>query len=226
VQYSRELDYLQRILYGSAKVITEHLEQGAAYAEVNKVISISILHFDWGKGDDYIYHGTTRFIGLHNQQELQLSTEQQNLYQAPKIADLYPEYYLIELKNFHNLARDTLDEWIYFLKNEEIKNEFSAKGLQEAKEVLDVLKMSSEERLAYEHHQEQLHYEASMYESTYILGKMVGKEEGREEGILIGEEQGFKKGQLLSAKNMKTMGIEIEIIAEVTGLSIAQIESL
>lgn len=222
VQYSRELDYLQRILYGSAKVITEHLEKGAAYAEVNKVISISVLHFDLGKGDDYIYHGTTRFIGLHNHQELQLSVEQQNLYQVPKIADLYPEYYLIELKNFHNIARDTLDEWIYFLKNEEIKSEFSAKGLQEAKEVLDVLKMSPEERLAYEHHQEQLHYEASMYESTYILGKM----EGREEGMVIGEERGFKKGQLLSAKNMKTAGIETKIIAEVTGLSIAQIESL
>ena len=152
VQYSRELDYLQRILYNSAKVITEHLEKGAAYAEVSKVISISILHFDWGKGDDYIYHGTTQFIGLHNQTELQLSAEQKNLYQAPKIADLYPEYYLIELKNFHNLAKDTLDEWIYFLKNEEIKNEFSAKGLQEAKGVLDVLKMSPGERLAYERH--------------------------------------------------------------------------
>ena len=222
VQYSREMDYLQRILYGSAKVITEHLEKGAAYTEVSKVISVNILHFDLGKGDDYIYHGTTRFIGLHNQTELQLSEEQKNLYRAQKIADLYPEYYLIELKNFDDIARDTLDEWIYFLKNEEIKNEFSAKGLQEAKETLDVLKMSPEERLAYERHEEQLHYEASMYESTYVLGKM----EGREEGILIGEARGFKKGQLLTAKKLKQAGVEIQTIAEVTGLSIVEIELL
>jgi predicted transposase/invertase (TIGR01784 family) len=78
--------------------------------------------------------------------------------------------------------------------------------------------MSSEERLAYEHHQEQLHYEASMYESTYILGKMEGKEEGRREGR--------KEGILVTAKKLKQAGVEIPTIAKVTGLSIAQIESL
>ncbi len=36
---------------------------------------------------------------------------------------------------------NTLDEWIYFLKNEEIKTDFKAKGLNEAKEVLDVLNL-------------------------------------------------------------------------------------
>ncbi len=76
IQYSRELDYLQRILFASAKTIAEHLEKGAAYADVSKVISINILYFDFGKGDDYIYHGTTSFIGLHNNRELELSDEQ------------------------------------------------------------------------------------------------------------------------------------------------------
>ncbi|OUD12304.1 Rpn family recombination-promoting nuclease/putative transposase [Thioflexithrix psekupsensis] len=214
VQFSRELDYLQRILYASSKVITEHLPKGAPYSEVSKVISVNILHFDLGKGDDYIYHGTTRFIGLHNQTELELSAEQQQLYSAQKIADLYPEYYLIELRNFNNVAKDTLDEWIYFLKNEQIEDNFTAKGLKEAKETLDVLKMNPQERLAYERHQEALHYQASMYESTYVLGKLEGRAEGRmEEALSI-------------AKNMKKMGLAVQLIVEATNLSAAEIDAL
>ena len=61
IQYSREMDYLQRILFASAKTISEHLHEGEAYANISKVISINILYFDFGDGDDYIYHGTTRF---------------------------------------------------------------------------------------------------------------------------------------------------------------------
>ncbi|OUD15566.1 Rpn family recombination-promoting nuclease/putative transposase [Thioflexithrix psekupsensis] len=242
VQFSRELDYLQRILYASSKVITEHLPKGAPYSEVSKVISVNILHFDLGKGDDYIYHGTTRFIGLHNQTELELSAEQQQLYSAQRIADLYPEYYLIELRNFNNVAKDTLDEWIYFLKNEQIEDNFTAKGLKEAKETLDVLKMNPQERLAYERHQEALHYQASMYESTYVLGKLEGKEEGieigiaigeergivigEERGIVIGEEIGMKKALLQTAIKMKKMGMSHHDIAKIMDLTLEEIETL
>ena len=154
VQYSREFDYLQRILFASSKVITEHFPEGKAYSTISKVISVNILHFDLGGGDDYIYHGTTRFIGVHSQKELQLSAEQKLLYSVDRTSDLYPEYYLIELRNFDDMARNTLDEWIYFLKNEDIKTDFSAKGLPEAKETLDVLKMSAPERRAYDLYQE------------------------------------------------------------------------
>ncbi|OUD14335.1 Rpn family recombination-promoting nuclease/putative transposase [Thioflexithrix psekupsensis] len=226
VQFSRELDYLQRILYACSKVITEHLPKGVPYAEVSKVISVNILHFDLGKGDDYIYHGTTRFIGLHNQTELELSEEQKNLYAVKKIADLYPEYYLIELRNFNNVAKNTLDEWIYFLKNEQIEDNFTAKGLKEAKETLDVLKMTPQERLAYERHQEDLHYQASMYQSTYVLGKLEGKEEGIEIGIVIGEERGMKKALLQTATKMKKMGMSHHDIAEIMGLTLEEIETL
>ena len=184
IQYSRELDYLQRILFASAKTITEHMPQGATYSEVSKVISINILYFDFGKGDDYIYHGTTRFMGLHNHSELELTDKQQSLYQSEKIADIYPEYYLIEIRNFDNSAKNTLDEWIYFFKNEQIEDNFTAKGLQQAQETLDVLKMDEHERSAYQLHQKQLHHEASLYESTYVLGKLEGEQQGTVETLL------------------------------------------
>ena len=50
IQNTRELYYLERILYGVAKAITEHISLGERYYEVKKIYSISILYFDIGKG--------------------------------------------------------------------------------------------------------------------------------------------------------------------------------
>lgn len=60
VQYLSELSYLRRPTYGTAKTIVENLNLGDPYANVKKVYSISLLHFDVSEdGDDYIYHGKT-----------------------------------------------------------------------------------------------------------------------------------------------------------------------
>ena len=48
VQNTRELYYLERILYGTSKAITEHISLGDSYKEVKKIYSISILYFDIG----------------------------------------------------------------------------------------------------------------------------------------------------------------------------------
>lgn len=81
VQYERELDYLQRILFGTSKVITEHLGEGDSYSEIVKVISVNILYFDLGHGEDYVYHGSTTFKGIHHHDILELSREQQGVYE-------------------------------------------------------------------------------------------------------------------------------------------------
>ncbi len=99
VQYEREFDYLQRILFGTSKVITEHIRESDPYSEIVKVISINILYFDLGQGEDYVYHGYTSFKGLHKQDLLALSEEQQALYKKDKIHHISPEYYLIKVNN-------------------------------------------------------------------------------------------------------------------------------
>jgi len=121
IQYDREYDYLQRIFYGVSKTAIEHLEENKSYSGITKVISINILYFDLGSGTDYIYKGTTRFIGLHNHDILELNAKQKQLFKKDSVESLYPEYYLIKINRFNDIAKDTLDEWIYFLKNEEIK---------------------------------------------------------------------------------------------------------
>ncbi len=177
VQYERAFDYLQRILFGTSKVITEHLHESDPYSEIVKVISVNILYFDFGQGEDYVYHGVTSFKGLHNRDLLELSEEQQELYKKNKIYQIFPEYYLVKVNNFNDIAKDSLDEWIYFLKNEEIKENFKAKGLIKAKQELDILKLPEQERLAYEKYQDDLHYQASMLESSYTIGIKKGRKE-------------------------------------------------
>ena len=214
IQYDREYDYLQRIFYGVSKLAIEHLEENKSYASISKVISINILYFDLGSGTDYIYKGTTRFIGLHNHDLLELNDKQKQLFQKDSIETLYPEYYLIKINRFNDIAKDTLDEWIYFLKNEEIKEGFTAKGLKEAEEKLSIMKLPEDEQRAYEHYKDDLHYQASMFESSFGDGFNEGKVEGIHEATKN------------IAINLVKQGAAIEVITKVTGLSEAEIKQI
>ena len=78
VQNTREIYYLERILFGVAKAITEHIELGELYSEVKKVYSISILYFDIGKGNDYLYHGQNSFVGVHTGDFLEVTTKEKD----------------------------------------------------------------------------------------------------------------------------------------------------
>ena len=225
LQYDKELDYLQRILYGTSKVITEHMQQSKAYVEVVKVISVNILYFDLGHGTDYIYHGTTTFMGIHDHDKLSLTDKQKDLYPSTQIEKVFSEYYLIKVNKFDDIAKNTLDEWIYFLKNEEIKDSFQAKGLKQAKQELDILKLSDTERQAYDSYQEDLHYQASMYESSYGIGHIEGKEEGIEQGKEQEREESKKDKQQMIQK-MHQAGSTIEFICQVTGLTIEEVKGI
>jgi len=149
LQNSNEYDYFHRMLFGTSKAITEHIKEGHPYAEVKKVISITIAYFDLGQGKDYVYHGTTTFKGLHKNDVLTLSGKQVELYKKDNIYEVYPEYWIIKVSQFHNRVKDKLDEWIYFFKNAEIKNNFSAKGLKEVNERLDEIKLNEKDAKEY-----------------------------------------------------------------------------
>lgn len=102
-----------------------------------------------GQGKDYVYHGTTVFKGIHKNDILAFSDKQLELYKKGNIHEVYPEYWVIKVSQFHDRVKDKLDEWIYFFKNAEIKNSFSAKGLQEAGERLDEMKLDEKDAKAY-----------------------------------------------------------------------------
>jgi len=59
------------------------------------------------------------------------------------------------------VAKDTLDEWVYFLKNSEVKDEFHAKGLKEAEDVLDIMRLPADDQYGYNRYLDSLHLKAS-----------------------------------------------------------------
>lgn len=56
---------------------------------------------------------------------------------------------------------------------------------------LDILKLSPEERTAYEQYQNDLHYKASMLESSYGNGQIDGMEAGLKQGTIQGRKKGL-----------------------------------
>ena len=212
VQTTREWDYLSRILYGTSKVVTEHLKEGEPYRNICKVISVSIVFFNMGQGEDYIYQGTTLFKGRHLHDTLKLNENERNFYglKLETPADIYPEYYIIKVNEFREKIRNKFDEWMYFLKNEQVQPTFKAKGIHSAALKLDILKLTEQEKKSYEWYQENLHYEASIIGSQKI------------EEYTRGAEEEAKK----IARNLKKSGLSIETISQCTGLSEAEIKKL
>lgn len=210
VQNNEEYDYFQRILFGTSKTIVDNIVKGETYSKVKKVLSVSIVYFQIGQGEDYIYHGTTAFKGIHKQDELILSEEQIALFGKQKPQDLYPEYYLIKAGDFNeNAVNDTLDEWVYFLKTGNVKDNFKAKGIDKAKQKLEVAKLPPRKRAAYERDTKHLHSEASWAETqNYKAQKLVADT------------------KIQIAREMKIDNEPIEKIMKYTDLSREQIEKL
>jgi predicted transposase/invertase (TIGR01784 family) len=222
LQYSSELDYFYRMLFATSKALTNFMEAGAPYHTLKKVYSINLLYFDLGQGEDYVYRGTTSFTGLHHGDTLQLSLQQRQAFGIEDVYQLYPEYYVIKINEFDDVAKDSLDEWIYYFKHSEVKQEFTARGLDQVREHMRVARLSKEERRAYERHLEQLSSERSVLETARREGEEVGLKKGEQ----IGMEKGERKKALETACKLKAMGFATAIIAEATGLSIEEGDGL
>ncbi|MDR1595075.1 MAG: Rpn family recombination-promoting nuclease/putative transposase [Prevotellaceae bacterium] len=148
--FPSELDYLYRMLYDTSETLVEQAEIGRWHCEMRKVISISIDSVDFEEDQDYIYYGNAVFSGIHAHDELQLDGIQSRKYNKKRPAEIYPEYYVLKVKNFDDIVNDSLDEWIYFFKYNSIKDEFTAKGLAKAREVLLYDKLTPEEQAEYQ----------------------------------------------------------------------------
>jgi predicted transposase/invertase (TIGR01784 family) len=231
VQYQFEIDYLHRILYGVSRNIVDFLKSGDKYREIKKVYSISILFFNkFNSDNEYIYHGKTDFRGVHTGKILFLTEQQRKLFEAETASDLYPEYYLLDVTNFDNIAKNTLDEWIYYFKNSEIKETFSAKGMKEVKSHLDFEKLTPEEKRRYE---KSIDIKLGL-ESSIETAKMEGLEEGREEGLAEGIEIGKEEGREEGAKkketeiilNLANNGFSAEQIAAFTDISVENVRNI
>lgn len=239
VQTTRYTFYLERILYGVSKAVTEQMTSGNNYDHIKQVFSISIVYYDLGTGDDYFYECKSDFIGVHTHNPLQLSrreeltveeirqiketTGKDQKYRLKKMtsSDVFPKYYLIRINAFRKIVADAMDEWMSFLKDNSIKLGTTAPGLAEAREKLLVINMPPEERYRYERRIEALCNERdakAAEEEEKFVQYSLGVEQGRAEGE--------RKAKLETARVLKSLNLPIDQIVKATQLDQSEIENL
>jgi hypothetical protein len=113
---------------------------------------------------------------------------------------------LLKVNQFNDIAKDTLDEWVYFLKNSEVKDSFKAKGLKEANEVLDIMRLPKEDQYGYNRYMDSLSLKASELFSLQTEVEFKIKED--------------------IAKNLIINGLDNELISKSTGLTIEKVKEL
>ena len=151
--------------------------------------SISILYFDIGQGNDYLYHGQNTFLGVHTGDCLKVTTKEQGAIIRKLPAEIFPEYFLIRVNEFNKVAVTPLEEWIEYLKTGTIRPDTTTPGLEEARQKLIYYNMNKADKLAYDRHLDALMIQNDVLSTAKLEGLEEGRVEGREEGIMVGRQE-------------------------------------
>lgn len=105
-------------------------------------------------------------------------------------------------------------------------------GLGEAREKLRYYSMPPEDRYAYDEHLNAVMIQNDVLDSAKLEGYLEGlaesraesRAENKEKGKAKGKAKGLAKGEteanLENAKKMKAMGIDLEMIRQITGITL------
>ena len=206
VQNNNEYAYFQRMLFGTSKLVTEYINRGEGYDKVRKVYSVNIVYFSLGSGKDVVYHGKTEFRGIHQGDVLELTPFQKQTFKVDTVSQLYPEYYILKVNYFNQVARSPLEEWIYYLNTGDIPDNATAPGLNEARQRLKLDRITKEELNAYYRH----------LDNIVIL----------RDNIFTERAEGERNKQIEIARNLKKAGVSIDVISQSSGLTVDEIEKL
>lgn len=175
------------------------MSEGQPYKNLKKTITINILNYSFLPHDRC--HSIFRLREEHTRVMLTDDLEIHYM-ELPKLSELPI-----------SLA-DGLTKWLLFLKG--VNKEqwevlaLNEPALQKAMNTLEFLSQDDEMRRLYEMRQKALHDEASMIEGA----------------LAEGEARGELKGKIEVAKNMLAKGLDVRLIAEVTGLTEAEVKKL
>ncbi len=218
MQVERRHSFQKRAQYYTAKAYTGQINKGEDYPKLGQVIFIGILDFNCFEGEGYL----TRHLILNQETHKQ------------ELKDL--EFNFIELPKFDKTEEQVdgiIEKWVYFIKNAgsltmipksaelipELNNAYNQAALFSwTKEELEIYEYWRMEETS-DRYKLQEEYEKGMEE-----GIEKGIEQGIEKGIEQGIEQGIEKERLDNVRKMKQLGIAVEMIMQVSGLSREEIE--
>ena len=196
------------------------MRNGEDYDVLEKCINISILDFKLFADSEEFYS----VFGFYERRRHTRATDKM-------------EFHVIELPKLPEKLEENSSDlllWAKFISAEK-KEEFemlSGKNasIDKAYERLQVISLDRQKRMEYEAREKAVRdYNEMMMESRESgleLGLERGLEQGRTEGISIGEKRGAEQRSVDIAKKLLASGVDEKIIAESTGLSLAQIEEL
>ena len=214
--------WADRSLFYISKMYTEQIRQGQKYDVFKKCVSISILDFilfeeSKNVSQDPSPSSHTNFyscfhIWEDNRHFLFTDKMEFHVIELPKLPP--------ELKD--NVENDKIFLWAKFISSEK-KEDFDMIAqkdpyIDSAYQQLQIISQDKQKRLEYEARQKAiLDYNQFMYEA---------EQRGREQGEKIGREQGEKEKGIQIAKNLLSLGLDVNTIVTATGLSLQDIETL
>ncbi|MCE7986334.1 MAG: Rpn family recombination-promoting nuclease/putative transposase [Caldilinea sp. CFX5] len=209
-----------RVLYYSTFPIIHQAKKGTTWAfELIPIYCIAILNFAIDEGKEYL-------------RRVQLMDIKAKSVFYDKLTYVY-----IELPKFGKEPgelTEAVDKWVYLLKYmpelQDIPAELANEPFTHAFEIAESAALSPKERILYEASLKSARDAYAEIVSARQKGWEEGMEKGKEEGREEGREEGLSEGRRLQtealARTMAERGLAIALIAEMTGLTEAQIKQL
>ena len=142
-----------------------------------------------------------------------LDMMQMHIIEIPRFAKI------LENSNIGDIKKNKILSWIEFFTVKDLD-----KVKEKLKEVNDIMPKVIDKYERFISSKEEM--EVYNARDAFLYGQNLMLKREREEGIKEGIEKGIKENQILVAKNMKNKNMDIELIAELTGLDIKEIEKL
>ena len=219
-QLCGNMNFLDRIFYYISKNIVNELHEGGDYQEVQKIISINLLDFNLNFGDDGKPHRCFKLIDTENQ-NISLDYIQMHLIEVQRFIDI------LEKSTIEELKKNKLLTWMKFFTSNNL--ELIEKELKEANPIMtkaieEYKRFTSDDKLMRAYAAR----DAFLVGQKFMLSRE--REEGIKEGMKKGKLEGLKEGRLAEqismAKAMKNKNMDINLISEITGLSIDEVRNL
>lgn len=215
LQKTKQSFFKDRTIYYSTFPIREQAKRADWDYELKAVYTIAILDFvfdeDKSEGTKFRYN-------------VKLTDVDTNKVFYDKLTFIY-----LEMPKFNKSLEELetrFDKWLYVLRNlqrlDRIPEKFRERIFEKLFETAEIAKFTLDQVRIYEDSLK--HYRDLKNSLDTARGE--GFEEGLEKGLKKGLEKGIEKGFEKVAKNLLSMGVDIDLIMKSTGLSREQIEKL
>ena len=213
MQKGEQQFFKDRSIYYSTFAIREQAPRGEWNYELKGVYTIGILNFCFDKEREGNYYHEVKLMDTATKEVF-----------YDKLVFIYLE--MPKFTKQENELESLFDKWLYVIRNLAAlmvrPRVLQEKVFAHLFEAAEIAKFSRVERYEYE---ESLKAYRDWF-SVMATAELRGEERGKEKGLKEGLEKGRIEERLRNARGLKARGVDAEIIAQVTGLSVDDILGL